>query len=190
MDKISLGSQIFTYPMPVAIVGVTVEEKPNFMTLAWLSRVNVDPPLIGVAINKAHYTAKGIRQNSSFSVNFPSRDMVDKTDFVGITSGRKFDKTALFNVFFGEIKTAPMIKECPLSIECSLYDIHEFPNNDFFIGEVVASYTEEMYLTNGKPDIAKMKPILLTMPDNNYWGVGDRIAGAWDVGKSLLRQRD
>lgn len=189
MEKTTLGSQVFIYPMPVAIVGVMVEEKPNFMTLAWLSRVNVDPPLIGVAINKTHYTAQGIRQTNSFSVNFPGQELVEKTDFVGIASGKKIDKAKVFNVFFGKMGTTPMIKECPLCLECRLYDVHEFPNNDFFIGEIVESYTEEAFLTDGKPDITKMKPFLLTMPDNSYWSVGERIAGAWEAGKSLLKEK-
>lgn len=186
MDKTNLGSQVFIYPMPVAIVGVMVGDRPNFMTLAWLSRVNVEPPLIGVAVNKAHHTASGIRQNKCFSVNFPTQEMVEKTDFVGIASGKKVDKSSLFDLFFGELKVAPMIRECPLCLECRLYDIHEFPGNHLFVGEIVASYTEERYLTDGRLDVTKMKPLLLTMPDNSYWGVGDRIAGAWEAGKSLL----
>lgn len=187
MDKISLGSQIFIYPMPVAIVGVMVEEKPNFMTVAWLSRINIEPPLVGVAINKAHYTAEGIRRTRAFSLNFPGEGLVAETDFIGITSGRKIDKSALFDVFFGKTEAAPMISECPLSLECRLYDVYEFPNNDFFIGEIIESYTEDRFLTEGKLDITRMKPFLLTMPDNNYWGVGQRIAGAWEAGKGLLK---
>lgn len=188
MDKINLGSQIFVYPMPVVIVGVMVEEKANFMTLAWFSRVNLDPPLLGIAISKTHYTAQGIRQANGFSVNFPGRDLIEKTDFVGMASGRKIDKAGLFDIFFGATPVAPMISECPLSLECRLYDILELPNNDFFIGEIVESYTEERFLTDRKLDIAKMKLFLLTMPDNSYWGVGDRIAGAWEVGKPLIKQ--
>jgi flavin reductase (DIM6/NTAB) family NADH-FMN oxidoreductase RutF len=175
--------------MPVVIVGVMVEEKANFMTLAWLSRVNLDPPLLGVAINKTHYTAQGIRQSNSFSINFPDQDLLEKTDFVGIASGRKIDKADLFKVFFGKTGATPMISECPLSLECRLYDIHEFPNNDFFIGEIVESYTEERFLTDGKLDITKMKPFLLTMPDNSYWGVGDRLAEAWEAGKPLIKEK-
>jgi flavin reductase (DIM6/NTAB) family NADH-FMN oxidoreductase RutF len=189
MDKIDLGPQIFMYPMPVAIVGTMVEEKPNFMTVAWLSRVNLDPPLMGVAISKTHFTALGIRQSNSFSVNFPSRDSVEKTDFVGMASGRKIDKASVFELFFGKLKTVPMIRECPLSLECRLYSTCEFPNNDLFVGEVVASYTEERFLTDGKPDITKIRPFLLTMPDNNYWSLGERIAGAWEAGKPLLKDK-
>jgi flavin reductase (DIM6/NTAB) family NADH-FMN oxidoreductase RutF len=189
VEKTNIGSQIFIYPMAVAIVGVMVEEKPNFMTLAWLTRVNVDPPLLGIAINKTHYTASGIRQRKAFSINFPSEGMIEKTDFVGIASGRDTDKSTLFDVFWGETKSAPMIRECPLCLDCRLYGIYDFPKNDLFVGEIVAAYTEERYLTEGKPDIRKMKPVLLTMPDNNYWGVGDWIAGAWSVGKPLVQEK-
>ena len=46
--------------------------------------------------------------------------MMEKTDFCGLVSGRDIDKAALFDVFYGELKTAPMITECPLSLECRL----------------------------------------------------------------------
>jgi hypothetical protein len=60
-----------------------------------------------------------------------------------------------------------------------------FPTNEFFIGEIVESYTEEQYMTDGKPDIKKINPLLLTMPDNRYWVVGDHTGNAWSIGKQL-----
>jgi hypothetical protein len=53
------------------------------------------------------------------------------------------------------------------------------------VGEIIAAYSEEQYLTQGKPDIKKMKPLLLTMPDNSYWAVGDYAGAAWKIGKGL-----
>ena len=66
-----------------------------------------------------------------------------------------------------------MISECPLSLECRLVNTVDNPTNNFYIGEIVASYTEEKYLTDGHPDIKKINPLLLTMPDNRYWGIGE-----------------
>jgi hypothetical protein len=60
-----------------------------------------------------------------------------------------------------------------------------YPTNEFFIGEIVESYTEERYLSDGKPDIKKINPLLLTMPDNRYWTVGDLAGNAWSIGKRL-----
>ena len=41
-------------------------------------------------------------------------------DYCGTVSGRDADKVAVcgFNVFYGEIETAPLIEQCPLNLEC------------------------------------------------------------------------
>lgn len=189
-EKTNIGNNVFVYPMPVTLVGTKVEGKANFMAVGWVSRVNGNPPYIGIGINKNHHTTKGILENGAFSINFPSTDMVEKTDYCGLVSGRKEDKSKLFEVFYGQMEAAPMINECPLNLECGLVNTVEFPTNYFFIGEILAAYAEEEYLTDGKPDIKKMKPLLLTMPDNSYWTVGDYKGKAWEIGKSLIHKKD
>lgn len=189
MKKVSIGTDTFVYPNPVTLLGTTVEGKANFMALGWISRVNAKPPMLGVGVYKAHYTPKGIHETKTFSVNFPSVDMVEAVDYCGLVSGKKVDKSNVFEIFYGELKTAPMITKCPLCLECKLVDTVELPANYFFIGEIVASYTEEKYLTDGKPDIKKMNVLLLTMPDNSYWSVGDYVGRAWNIGKKLKRGR-
>jgi hypothetical protein len=42
-------------------------------------------------------------------------------------------------------------------------------------------------MTDGKPDIKKINPLVLSMPDNSYWGIGGFIAKAWNVGKELKK---
>ncbi|WP_269848687.1 hypothetical protein [Methanosarcina horonobensis] len=58
------------------------------------------------------------------------------------------------------------------------------------MGEIVAAYSEEQYLTQGKPDIKKMESLLLTMPDNSYWTVGDYGREAWKTGKNLIGKKE
>jgi len=185
MSKINIGQNIFTQTMPVTLLGTKINDKPNFMTLAWVTRVNANPPLFAVAVNKVHHSAYGIRENNSFSINFPSEDKITETDYCGLVSGRNIDKSDIFKVFYGELESAPMIMECPLSIECRLFDILELPTNDLFIGEVVAAYTERKYLTDDNLDIKKINPLILTMPDNNYWKVGEHAGNAWEIGKNF-----
>jgi flavin reductase (DIM6/NTAB) family NADH-FMN oxidoreductase RutF len=189
-EKINIGNNVFVYPMPVTLVGTEVEGKANFMAVGWISRVNGNPPYIGMGIHKNHYTAKGILENGAFSVNFPSAGMIDETDYCGLVSGRKEDKSELFEVFYGQMEAAPMIKACPLNLECRLVNTIEFPTHYFFVGEILEAYAEEKYLTEGKPDIKKMEPLLLTMPDNSYWTVGDYKGEAWKTGKSLMHKKD
>jgi flavin reductase (DIM6/NTAB) family NADH-FMN oxidoreductase RutF len=168
--------------MATTLVGAMVAGKANFLTVAWLSRVNWKPPMIGIAIQKARYTRKGIEENRTYSVCFPTVEMKDITDYCGVVSGRKVDKSRLFDLFFGELKTAPMIETCPINIECRLIRTVELPTHDLFIGEIVTAYCEERFLTDGKPDIRKIDPLLLTMMDNRYWAFGEQVGSAWKDG--------
>lgn len=183
MAKVNIGSNAFLYPMPVVLVGAQVDGKVNFMTVAWTTRVNFKPPLAAVCISKTHHTARGIAQTQQFSINIPSAAMVQQTDYCGIVSGKSKDKSTLFEVFYGELAQAPMIADCPLTMECRLQQTVDLPSNFVFIGEIVHAYAEESCLTDGNPDIKKIDPVVLTMPDNGYWAVGDYVAKAWSVGK-------
>lgn len=184
MAKIKIDTNAFVYPMPMVLVGSIVEDKANFMAVGWVSRVNFKPPMIGIAL-APHHTNKGIEEHRSFSVNIPDITLIEKTDYCGLVSGSKTDKSRLFNVYYGELPFAPLIRECPLCMACTVFDSVKLPFNTLFIGEIAEVYTEERYLTEGNPDIKKINPFTLTMPDNNYWIVGDHAGKAWDIGKKL-----
>ena len=185
MNKIHIKTNAFLYPMPVSLVGALVQGRPNFLAVAWVSRVNLDPPIVAVALNKVRHTAVGVQEQKTFSVNLPGVDLVKETDYCGLVSGKEVDKSGLFEVFYGELKTAPLIKACPLCLECRLFETINLPTHYLFLGEIVGAYTEERYLTDGKPDIRKMNPFVLTMPDNNYWLVGEHAGKAWSLGNRL-----
>ena len=176
------------YPTPTTIVGAMVDEKPNFLTIAHIGIVNhAKPFLISLSLGKAHYTNAGIKENKSLSVNIPSEDLVVETDYVGIVSGKKTDKSGVFEIFYGELESAPMIKTCPLNMECKLYDTYDTPTHDLFIGEIVQTYADEAVLTDGKVDITKVKPLLFDMSSIKYWSLGDAVANCWNVGKQLKK---
>ncbi len=187
MKKISLGSNIFEFPMPVTLLGTSVGGRANFMALGWISRANANPPLVVIGVGNHHYSIRGLRESKTFSINYPGADMRIATDYCGIVSGESTDKSKVFDVYYGVLKTAPLIAECPLAFECRLVQEVPLQSNSLFIGEIVESYTEERYLTAGKPDIKKMNPLLLTMPDNRYWTVGECAGAAWHDGREYKR---
>jgi flavin reductase (DIM6/NTAB) family NADH-FMN oxidoreductase RutF len=185
MGKIRINANVFTYPMPVVLVGAMVKGKPNFMAVGWVSRVNANPPMLAVGISRAHHTPKGIKENGTLSVNIPSADMVDKVDYCGLVSGRTVDKAGIIQIFYGDLKTAPMIEECPIRMECKVLETIELPSINLIIGQIMAAFAEEKGLTDDKPDVQKIDLLVLTMPDNRYWGVGKYAGAAWEAGKSL-----
>jgi flavin reductase (DIM6/NTAB) family NADH-FMN oxidoreductase RutF len=169
------------------LVGTQIEGRANFMAVAWVTRVNGNPPMMAVTLNQRHYTPTGIRECQTFSINIPSVELMARTDYCGLVSGRETDKSDLFELFYGDLGTAPMIKECPLNIECKLVDVISLPSHYLFIGKVEAVFADKQCLTGGKPDLEKIKPFVLTMPDNNYWAIGQQIGKAWSIGREFKR---
>lgn len=185
MEKIKVDISTRVFPMPMVVVGAVVEGRINYLAVAWVCWVNPNPPMIGVALGKGHHTNKGIREHKEFGISIPSVDLIKAVDYVGLVSGAKADKSKVFESFQGQLQYAPMIRNCPLTIECKVVTTVDLPSNEFFIGEIVGVYTEECYLTDGKPDIKKIKPFLLTMPDSRYREVGEIIGNAWSIGKDF-----
>lgn len=188
MNKIKIDSgAAFLYPMPMVLVGSVFERRPNFMAVGWVSRVNFKPPLFAIALGP-HHTNKGIDENRAFSINIPDVSLIEKTDYCGLVSGSKTDKSEVFNVFYGESDNVPLIEECPVCMSCSVCDAVKLPSNTLYIGEPKEVFTEEKYMTDNQLDIKKINPFTLTMPDNRYWSVGENLGTAWNIGKNLKKK--
>jgi flavin reductase (DIM6/NTAB) family NADH-FMN oxidoreductase RutF len=185
MGKVTVKKNLFCLPWTQTILGTMLKGKVNFMALDWVTRVNFSPPMLGICVNKQNATHEAILDTKEFSVNVPSVDMMEITDYTGLVSGKQVDKSSLFEIFYGELKKAPMIKNCPITIECKVVETVNLPTNNFFIGEMINIYSEEKYLSEEKPNYEKIKPFLLTMPDNTFWSLGNPIGKAWNAGKKL-----
>jgi len=159
----------------VCLVGANVAGKPNFEAIAWFNIADYNPYLISISSDKSHYTNKGIREHKEFSVNIPSVDMAAVTDYCGTHSGEKVDKSKIFDVFYGELKNAPMISECPINVECKLTKTIQLSRNELLIGEIAGVYIEDRYLTDAKPDLRKINPLVFEEGVGNYWKLGDHI---------------
>ncbi|HVP25249.1 MAG TPA: flavin reductase family protein [Methanomicrobiales archaeon] len=187
MDKIPIGTNFFI-PMPVVLVGTQVDGKENFMTVGWCTRANAHPPMIACGIGNHHHTPKGITRSGTFSVNIPGKDLLEKADYCGLVSGATVDKSQVFEVFYGSLKTAPMIRECPVTLECRLVLSVPLPTNTLYIGEITGAYADPSMLKDGKPDFRVIDPLLLTMPDNTYWTLGSDAGKAWSAGLRLKKE--
>ena len=187
-NKIKPGAYLF--PMPLGVIGAKVNGKPNFEPVAYLGIVEYKPPLISISSYETHYTNIGINENNTFSVNTPSEEIIKQIDFCGIKSGSEVDKSDIFEFFYGDLKTAPMISNSPLNLECEVvksFKIKEFINietsHEVFIGRIVNTYADDRYLTDGAPDVAKLNTF--TYSNKKYWKVGEQLAKAWQIGKDF-----
>jgi len=186
----NLGPVNALYPSLTTIVGAVVEGKPNFLAVAHVGIMNHgQPQYVSFGINKKHHTNRGIVEHGEFSVCIPGEDLVVETDYVGIVTGKNTDKSEVFELYQGELAHAPLIKACPVCMECRLFHVVNFESHDVFIGEIVATHAREDVLTSeGTIDIARVKPLLFDMSSLKYWSLGPEVAPCWNVGKSMKQK--
>jgi len=183
MDKKRLGPQTLLYPMPAALIGTVVNDKPNFMTAAWCGIAAFKPPTLTVGIQPVRYTFKGIQEHGTFSVNVPSADLVKKVDYCGIYSGKKKDKSQLFKTFYGSLDSAPLIEECPVNLECKVKHSLDLGSHILLVGEIIETHISKHCLTDGKADAEKIDPLIYVTALQQYRRLGEVVAKAFDVGK-------
>ncbi|MFX0076717.1 MAG: flavin reductase family protein [Candidatus Hermodarchaeota archaeon] len=186
MSKIMLPKpRTLLYPLPVIIVGSMIDGKPNYCTIAFCGIVNLSPPMISIYCGPSHYTTKGILKNMEFSVNIPSIEMVEVTDFIGIKSGSDYDKSTIFDVFFGDLKNAPLISTASVNHACKVVKIVELANSmNLYIGQIINTYVSKDCLTNGIPDVKKINPITFSPSNRTYWSIGQEIGKAYKIGRN------
>ncbi len=184
MEKTALGPMPYMSIMPILLVGALVKEKPNYMTAAWASVACMAPPMVCVALNRSRYTLKGIEENGTFSLNVPSAKGVTEADYCGIVSGVVKDKSTVYTSFFGKLGTAPMSKECPVNLECRVFQSLECGSHILYIGEVIEVYADRECVTDGKPDVNKVNPLVYSQ--TTYWKIGEEVAKAFSAGKNYV----
>ena len=183
MKKVKTGSQTLLYPLPAVLVGAMVNDKPNFMTAAWCGIAASAPPAISVALRRARYTFEGVKATGTFSINIPSAGQAQIVDFCGIYSGHRQDKSEIFQVEFGDLKTAPLIAECPVNLECKVIHTLDLNSHMLFVGEIMESYINADCISDGKPDAAKIDPLIYNTGSEQYHRLGEAVGKAFSIGK-------
>ena len=149
-----MGKQVWkpaTMLNPVPVVMVTCADnmgKGNIITLAWAGTVNSDPPMLSVSVRKERYSYGLIKEKGQFAVNLPTRKLARATDLCGVKSGRDVDKFKLAGLTpeKASVIDVPIIKECPVSIECVVKNVFELGTHDMFLAEIVAVDVDEELL--------------------------------------------
>jgi len=187
--KRKIGNIPYIYPIPMALVGANVHGKPNFELVGDLGLMGIKPALVYISSGNTHYTNVGILENNTFSINFPRTDMLALAEHCGTVSGRDEDKSGLFEVFYGELQTAPLIQECPVNLECKVMKEFSIQHRQIFVAEVVQTYVDDSLVEekNGNlifAELAKFDPIIYTLGDRYY-----RIGKSISVGNNRKRRK-
>lgn len=115
-------------------------KKKNVLTLDWTMPTSFSPPMVAISIGKSRYSHELIKEGREFVVALPTEKMENIVLYCGGTTGRnrnKFKESGLTPVDAEKVK-APLIKECPVNVECRVVETLDTGDHTVFVGEVVA----------------------------------------------------
>jgi flavin reductase (DIM6/NTAB) family NADH-FMN oxidoreductase RutF len=79
-----------------------------------------------------------------------------------------------------------MAEECPVNIECTLFKSVDCGSHLLHIGKVEEIHADASCVTDGKPDITKIHPIVYAQA--TYWECGKQIERAFSAGKNYQKK--
>ncbi|NLD19803.1 MAG: flavin reductase family protein [Clostridiales bacterium] len=179
-------------PVPAVMVSCGDGDVKNIITIAWTGVINSEPPMTYVAVRKTRYSHDIIERTGEFVINLTTEKLAFATDYCGVKSGRDIDKfkeqhlTPVDSV----IVKCPSIGESPVSIECKVAEIKEYPTHDMFIAEIVSVSVDEE-LIDHKGRLCMEKAGLLAYNHGEYYGITKQPIGrfGYSVMKPKTRKR-
>ncbi len=192
--KTTFGPQKLMFPCPTGLIVTGTMEKANIVTIAWISLLTSSPPTIGISVGTRGFSGNEIKKNGEFTVNIASVDIMVEADFCGITSGRNVDKFAETGLTKMESKIlkSPIIKECPLNLECVLVESGIFGSTNHFAGKIVETHIDTDKLRDSGDyttfNIAAINPLIYIGGAREYRKVGEKVGDAYTIGKTISRK--
>ncbi len=166
------------YPLPAVMVSCGDFEKNemNIITIAWTGIINTNPPMTYISVRPERHSYDMIKENMEFVINLTTKDLSYVTDFAGVKSGRdynKFEHLGLKPYKSKEVK-APSIYECPISLECKVFEIKELGSHHMFMAEIVSVTVDDKYFDEKDKFLFNaLTPLVYS--HGEYFGIGDKV---------------
>lgn len=153
-------------PRPIAFVStVGVNGSFNVAPFSYFNAITNEPPLVGISTTRRRGepkdTLRNIRETGDFVANIVNEPLLQR---MVQTSGdwpvdvSEFELTGLTPVPSVVVRS-PRVKECPVSLECRLFQEIPLGEAYFIVGEIVQVHVDDGVLTDGRVDVEKLKPI-------------------------------
>ncbi|MBK5240432.1 flavin reductase family protein [Clostridium sp.] len=179
MTKTIFKGSAMLNPVPVVLItSKNKEGKINVFTVAWIGMACTKPPMITVAIKPERLSYEYIKESGDFVVNLPNSKMVREVDYCGVRSGKQIDKISEMNFTTEDSKdvSAPLIPQCPVSLECVVKSITPLGTHDLFLAEIVNTHVDNNLIdTNGKIHFELAD--LITYSHGEYFSVNSKPLG-------------
>lgn len=176
MSKITWKGGALLAPVPPVLVTVGDGDVSNVFTVAWTGLINTQPPKTYISVRPSRYSYGLLKKNGEFALNLTPSSLVRAADWCGIHTGRKVDKFQKMNltrVAASDI-SVPIIEECPVSLECRVFDTVELGTHHMFLADITAvDVDEELLDKNGRLCIDRAD--LAAFAHGEYFSLGKSL---------------
>lgn len=131
-------------------------DKVNGLTVAWLTRASLEPPMVSVSIGKTRYSHGLIKESGVFAVNILKEGQTDIAKHFGLQTGSRINKFENID-YETKVTGSPILKDTAGYLDCRVVGSCDAGDHTIFIGEVIDAGTS--------PDA---KPLLYIHED--FWG--------------------
>ncbi|MEG0804472.1 MAG: flavin reductase family protein [Pygmaiobacter sp.] len=176
MSKQNWRGGALTSPVPPVLVSCGTMEEPKVLTIAWTGTINTKPPKVYISVRSTRASYPVIKESGEFVINLATASLVRTVDFCGCKSSADTDKFAecALTAEPAVHVAAPALAECPISIECRVFDVIPLGSHDMFLADVVGiSVDEEFIDPDGKLRLDKAD--LLAYAHGEYFQLGKKL---------------
>ncbi len=187
MSKVFWKGSALLAPVPAALVSCGTVDNPNVLTIGWTGIVCTRPAMTYISVRPERYSYDLIKKSGEFAINLTTSAMCRETDFCGVRSGRDTDKFAVcgFHAMPAKEISAPIIEECPVSLECRITEAKELGSHTMFLAEIVGIDVDERYIdSKGKLNLQQCG--LAAYAHGEYFSLGRKLG---DFGFSVRRKK-
>ena len=162
-------------PVPAVLVscGGTKGTTANLITIAWTGSICSDPVMLSIAVRPERHSHGILTASGEFVVNLPSVAQARAVDRCGMVSGRTVDKFAETGLTPDAALAVgcPIVRECPVNIECRVRRTLELGSHTLFLAEVLAVQVDAA-LVDAKGRLRLEKAGLLAFAHGEYFALG------------------
>lgn len=176
MSRQNFSAGTLLAPLPAVMVTVGDMEESNIITIGWTGILSSDPPRTYISVRPSRHSHKILCEKGEFVINLTTEKTARATDFAGIYTGAKVDKFEKCGLTKAESKcvSAPTIAECPLALECRVFEVIHSGTHDIFMADILnVSCDDELLDENGR--ICFERAGLIAYSHGEYFSLGKKI---------------
>ena len=149
MKKIAKNAVLCLKPVPQTIVSCRDKDgRNNALVVGFTANVSLNPVMVMTGIVPTRFSHHMVKESGCFVINLPGKSFQKEYDYLGSHSGRDGDKFEALGLKWEDARyvNAPILTDCPVSIECSVVESIMPGTHELFIGKVEAVHVAEEYL--------------------------------------------